>query len=165
MARHETDREDLFAEAVALTRRLAGRMSETGPNIVAGFRENGWLSVYLGPDPMYQFDEFGRLRRAFREGLLYRTQGTTLARLRRERTPETTELLRSDLTSGELSEFRQLVYNDLLPLAVALENGSFQCEALIPAKETQLPANVAAALRLAFSAEPWLAPPVAGRRQ
>lgn len=165
MARHETDREDLFAEAVALTRRLAGRMSETGPCVVAGFRENGWLSVYLGPDPMYQFDEFGRLRRAFRDGLLYRTQGTTLARLRRERTPETTELLRSDLASGEVGEFRQIVYSDLLPLAKGLENGSFRHEALIPAEDTQLAANIAATLRLSFSAEPWLAPPVAGRRQ
>ncbi|MDX1967971.1 MAG: hypothetical protein SFV23_12415 [Planctomycetaceae bacterium] len=165
MARHEADREDLFAEVVALTRRLAGRVSETGPLIVAGYRENGWLSVYLGPDPMYQFDEFGRLRRAFRDGLLYRTQGTTLARLRRERTPATTELLRSDLTSSELGEFRRLVYSDLLPLATALQNGCFQDEASIPADDMLLAANIAATLRLSFSAEPWLAPPVAGRRR
>ncbi len=164
MARHAADREDLFAEAVAMTRRLAGRWSAEGPLIVAGFRENGWLTVYLGPDPMYQFDAEGRLRRAFRDELLYRTQGTTLARLRRERTSETTELLRYDLTSGELAEFRQIVYGDLQPLVKALADGRFLVESLVPADDADIAADIVETLHLVFAANPWLAPAVPGKQ-
>ncbi|MEZ6044739.1 MAG: hypothetical protein R3C11_03990 [Planctomycetaceae bacterium] len=45
----------------------------------------GAAFLYLGPDPVYHFDAAGRLKRAYVEGLLYRTQESTLARLERLR--------------------------------------------------------------------------------
>lgn len=105
MARQETDPEDLFSESTALVRRaeLAGRgLAEP---VVVGFRRDGGLSVYFGPDPAYHFDPAGRLKRAYRGGRLYRTQGETLAELTRERTPKETALRRRDLRPEECEAF------------------------------------------------------------
>jgi len=55
-------------------------------NVIARFRADGSPSIYFGSDPVYHFDEAGRLRRAFVEEQLFRTQGDTLARLTRTRT-------------------------------------------------------------------------------
>lgn len=105
MARHETDREDLLAEATALDPRVEWFPSEAGELVTAGQRRDGAASIYFGGDPVYQFDAAGRLRRAFVDGLLYRTQGTTLARLTRIRTDRETILKRGDLTAREVEQF------------------------------------------------------------
>src|SRR5262245_54153743 len=102
MARQESDREDLWAEAVALTSRVEFRRSDDERPILIGFRDTGWCSIYVGQDLMLQFTPAGGLRRAFRDGDLYRTQGTTLSRLRRQRSAAETTLLRSDLSAEEL---------------------------------------------------------------
>ena len=86
MARVEADHEDLLKEAVALVRRMEFQPIGGVEAVIVGFRESGWLSIYIGADRMYQFDELGRLRRAYIDGLLYRTQGTALAQLRRQLT-------------------------------------------------------------------------------
>jgi hypothetical protein len=126
MARRETDREDLWAEAVALTVRaelfLPGRIEP----ILIGRRPNGWWSIYFGQDVMLQFTAEGRLRRAYRAGELFRTQGTTLARLTRERTASETILRRHDLAADELSEFRTWMRAELAELDAA-----FQSDAVI----------------------------------
>jgi len=103
MSRHETDREDLIAEATALQERVEFQVAGESLPIVAGFHRDGRLSVYFGPDPVYHFDTEGRLRRAFVEGNLYRSRGDTLSRLTRERTETTTSLLRYDLNPNELA--------------------------------------------------------------
>jgi hypothetical protein len=105
MARHEEHREDLMAEAVALVRRIEIRVPGESEAVTAGWRSTGWFSVYFGQDVAYTFDEAGRLRRAFADGFLYRTQGTTLARLERRRTEKESTLVRHDLTPDELAAF------------------------------------------------------------
>ena len=163
MARQETDREDLLAEAVALTRRVEGTVVATGQVIVAGFRQPGWLSIYFGSDPMYQVDDRGRLRRAFEQGFLYRTQGTTLARLTRTRTATETTLLRDDLSPAELTAFRGRMTDRLTDLVDAMESYGFQLLRQVPIDDATLISDIAARLRLALSADPWLAPPIAAR--
>ena len=83
MARHEDDREDLMREAVALTDRVELSVDGFESLITIGFRSNSAMSIFLGPDAVYHFDPEGRLRRAFVDGLLFRSQHTTLAMLRR----------------------------------------------------------------------------------
>ncbi|GIX05452.1 MAG: hypothetical protein KatS3mg114_1321 [Planctomycetaceae bacterium] len=95
MARHEADREDLFAEAVGLRPRAELRWGER--TLVAGLRTDDVLVLYFAPDEMLQVDRHARLRRAYWHGELYRTQGTALARLIRKRTAEHTWLQRTDL--------------------------------------------------------------------
>ena len=83
--------------------------------VVTGFRESGEWTIYYGEDPHYQFDASGGLRRAFVEGLLYRSAGTVLSELRREQAPLATPaangatwqtvLTRRDLTLAETEQF------------------------------------------------------------
>ena len=105
MAQNESDREDLMAEATALRRRVELQVPSETEHTIAGFRDDGRFSLYFGPDPVYHFDGEGGLRRAYLDGKLYRTQGTTLARLTRNRTEQATLLRRNDLSELELQEF------------------------------------------------------------
>jgi hypothetical protein len=121
MARHESDREDLIREATALRERVELHVPGESAPVVAGFRDDGRLSLYFGADPAYHFDSAGRLRRAYCEGLIYRSQGTTLARLARERSPSETTLHRTDLDPAELSSFVGTVRERTAQLLAAVE--------------------------------------------
>ncbi|HVJ86326.1 MAG TPA: hypothetical protein VM452_11825 [Caulifigura sp.] len=106
MARHESDREDLFAELAALSPRIELRTLGSGQTVCAGRREStGSWSIYLSPDRVYHFDSAGGLRRAYIDGSLYRSEGTTLSQLHRERSETETVLRRQDLGPEELSRF------------------------------------------------------------
>jgi len=105
MARHSSDREDLYAELHLASPRWEIRLPSAPTTTVAGIRSDGRLLLSLTPDLVYQFDAQNRLLRAYRDGVLFRTQGKTLARLRRSRTETTSELLRHDLTEQELETF------------------------------------------------------------
>lgn len=162
MARQEADREDLIAEATALVER--GEFAITGHDepITAGRRRTGGWSIYFGSDPCYHFDESGRLRRAFAAGMLYRTQGHTLAELERVRTADASELRRRDLSREELERFVTDVRHRLERLDTAMRDGSLSCRRCVPPDspigellENALGALLATPLRLA--------PPIAAR--
>jgi len=104
VSRIESDREDLMAEAVALMPR-AEWLQGDGETLTVGRFRDGRLTVFLGADPVYQFDPDGRLRRAFVDGCLYRTQGTTLARIERRRGDNETVLARHDLSPQNVRHF------------------------------------------------------------
>ncbi len=164
MARVESDREDLMAEAAALVRRVELRTPGRDETVVAGFRANGWLSIYLGPDPMYQFDERGRLRRAFVDGLLYRTQGTTLAQLRRERTDVETSLLRRDLTEPELAEFQNAMLRVIVSLRESLVQRQVVVVRQVSPDDDRFLDDLAAGLDRVLMTPEFLAPPLPGKR-
>jgi len=136
MARHEADREDLIREAVALSERLELRCGPTAEIVTIGFRRTGGCSIFVEQDPVYQFDVQGRLRRAFVQGLLYRSQHSTLAQLRRQRTPHATQLLRHDLGPEELQEFRRTMHATLQTLLLALQTGSVTVLRAVPEDAT-----------------------------
>ncbi|WP_437224718.1 hypothetical protein SH661x_003750 [Planctomicrobium sp. SH661] len=125
MARIEADREDLFAELQAWQSRWELTIPAEEMTITAAIRSDGRMAVYFGGDPCFHFNAENRLLRAFAEGELYRTQGITLARMKRERTAEQTELLRSDLNEPELAEFRERSIRRIQRLLSALETGDF----------------------------------------
>lgn len=124
MPRHEADREDLMREATALERRCALQLPGADETVIAGLRAGERLSIYFGPDPAYHLDEALRLRRAYAGGFLYRTQGTTLARLARSRTATATELIRHDLDDAELASFRTEMCRRLQRLVDSLRAAS-----------------------------------------
>ena len=165
MARQESDREDLMREATALVRRAEltypGRAE--GEPVTAGFRRDGRLSVYFGADPVYQFDDQHRLRRAYVAGFLYRTQGETLARLHRQRTAEETVLLRHDLDSRELADFRQSAMQALMELQNALDSDEVKIIAQIP-QGAELLSDLKSALAAILEQQIPLAPPIPGKR-
>src|SRR5260370_39735250 len=123
MARQESDREDLMAEATALSERVELEVPGEGEHIVAGCRDDGRWSIYFGSDPVYHFDGNGGLRRAFVAGDLYRSQARTLARLTRTRTDGEVHLVRHDLDVVELERLLSEMGERLDRLRAALENG------------------------------------------
>lgn len=122
MALYEQDREDLMSEATALYPRAELEVDHETSHIFWGQKKNGHFSFYFGSDPVYQFDQSGLLRRAFIDGQLYRTQGSTLARLSRERTASETVLKRHDLTRIELESCLQTMKNRFQNLEMAFSN-------------------------------------------
>ncbi len=131
MARTESDKEDLIADATALVERAefchAGRSSTQNDwqVLTVGFRDNGSLSLYFDQDPFYQFDANGLLRRGWESGYLYRSEGDTLAKLDRQRSGSRTTLERSDLTQAELTDFRQRMRNRVSNAFRMLESGAY----------------------------------------
>ncbi len=102
-----------MVEATALmTRAEFGRGGDAGQQtawriVTVGFKKDGACSVYFEQDPFYQFDADGLLRRSFEDGMLFRTQSTTLAQLHRVRSDEQTTLSRIDLAEVPLDDFRE----------------------------------------------------------
>lgn len=100
MARQESDREDLFAEARSLKRRLEAEHS--GRIIVVGFRSTHFFSFFHGQDTVAHFNRAGELRRAYLKRDLFRAEpGRKLTRLRRQREFGQTVLLAHECTREE----------------------------------------------------------------
>jgi hypothetical protein len=163
MAMNEDDREDLLREAVALLPRAELQVHGLAELLTAGFRSNGFLSLYFGQDPVYQFDQSGRLRRAFEGGLLYRTAASTLSRLQRIRSAGTVTLLRHDLNPQELTEFRSRMQQHLAILQTALENAGVAVVRCVPENQ-EWTGLLLESLTKVTNAAPWLAAPIVGRR-
>jgi len=164
MTRDEGLREDLMAEATALVRRAEFKATDGRIELVAGYRRDGSLSLYFGQDPVYQFDPIGRLKRAFVDGLLYRTQGSTLARLTRDRsTPDRVGLLRHDLDGDELDSFQRSMIDRMVGLLEELDSGRLNQAAVVP-ESAEVSCELVSSLRVVLRTEEWLAPRFAGKR-
>ncbi|MFN9719236.1 MAG: hypothetical protein ACK58L_11105 [Planctomycetota bacterium] len=155
MVRHESDREDLIREAVALHERVELQVSGFDDPVTIGYRSNRAMSIFFGQDPVYQFDPQGCLRRAFVDGLLYRSQHGTLARLRRQRTDSKTLLLRDDLKPDELECFKARMRQSLETLRSSITSGKAVVSRSVPESHNLLP-EVANSLHLALNTVPWL---------
>ena len=166
MARNESDREDMMAEAVSLVRRIECRSELFSEPIVAGFNVQGWMFLYIGSDPMYRFDDQGRLRRAFVDCRLYRTQGHTLAVMDRQRTfdagePVETTLVRQDLSAVELEVFRLRMHSNLNNVSECLRTGIVTRQH--PAEMPGITDEVESRIRLVLDAREFLAPAIVKR--
>lgn len=162
MAQHEEDREDLMREAVALPDRVELSVDGFESLITIGFRSNSAMSIFIGQDPVYQFDPEGRLRRAFVDGLLYRSQHTTLAMLKRERTETQTLLLRTDLADDALLKFRETMRRSLELLEQKLGSAAFRVVRSVPESVSHI-ARIQTALASVLRAESWLSPTIRRR--
>jgi len=162
MSHNEADREDLIREAVALPERVEIQISGFAEPIMIGFRATSAMSVFVGQDPVYQFDPEGRLRRAYLSGFLYRSEHTTLAQLQRVRTENETRLLRHDLDPDQLEEFRRSMKESLLPIATSVRSGDVTTLRSIPVNHNLLP-KINVAFEVIFQADPWLSPQIRRR--
>lgn len=160
MARHESDRHDLFAELAALSPRLELRLAPGEATVCAGRREStrGW-SLFFGPDHVYHFNAAGGLRRAYVVGFLYRSEGTTLARLQRERTATDTVLLRHDLAAEELAVFADSMRARIGELSTAISNHDVEVLRSEPEDHNQLP-ELLNGLHVIIGAHPALSPAI-----
>lgn len=163
MTRREADREDLLAEAVALVRRVEFTLPEREESVVCGFRRDGGLSVYLGQDPAFHFDAEGRLRRAYHRGKLYRTQGSTLAEMTRERSDAETTLVRRDLPPERLAEFLDNMRTALRTVQTAIAEDRVSVTRQVPEDDVELLKDVEESLERILNTGPPLAPAIAGK--
>ncbi len=169
MRRDENDQEDLMKEAVSLVKRIEFRYPAEQQPVVLGFNSLGWLFVYLGDDPMYRFDELGRLRRAFVDGKLFRTGGHTLAMMDRQKDQVCPErpsmsasiLLRRDLSAEELDAFRVRVRRELEELSDGLCHGELTRQ--YPPDEAGLILQFEQAIKNVLASRVFLAPPIVRR--
>jgi hypothetical protein len=113
------------------------------------------MSIFIGQDPVYQFDSEGRLRRAFVDGLLYRSHHTTLAMLKRERSETQTLLLRTDLPDDALQSFRGTMLLSLGLLEQKLNSAAFSIRRSVPDSVSHI-TRIQSALAGIRLAEPWL---------
>ena len=139
MARDESEREDLLREASALVERIelqitnaAGGEDTDSVPVVVGFRSNGAISIFLGSDPVYQFNAAGELRRAYCDGALFKAARGKLITLERVRRPDEVQLLSRVLTNGEEGVFISRMQDRLRALAIGLDRGSFRINGQVP---------------------------------
>ncbi len=132
MARQESDREDLLAEAKALVERAGLRIAGRDDDVVVGFRRDSSASFYFGADRVYHFNSQAQLRRAFVDGLLFKADKGQLVSLRRERHERVVELVRRVLDPAATQSFLADVRRHLEALGDALAAGSFNVVGQIP---------------------------------
>lgn len=162
--RVEADREDLLAEAVNLRERIELQVPGIDSPVTIGCNDLGHWSFYFGAEPMYRFDTEGRLRRAVRDGKLYRTQGATLAELVRVRLEQETQLQRRDLSAAELELFLAAVRVDLQQLHRECSSGG--CQTLREVvRDTTFSERLKALLARVVNSPIVLAPPIATKRK
>ncbi len=162
MARHEADREDLVKEATAYVVRGELLIPDWEQPLFVGFRKSGAFSFYFGPDPVYQFDPQGRLRRAFVAGKLYRSEGDTLCSMYRHRTETETTLMRTDL-SGEQSHFFQWgMHEAIRQLSEAINTNRYRIQKNVGGEELWIE-KIKQATQLVLGSEEFLAPKLVSR--
>jgi hypothetical protein len=150
-------------EAIALRRRVEFAVPGESEAIVAGLRDGGELATYFGMDPVFQFDALRGLRRAFVDGLLYRTQGATLAQLRTERTASSTELVRHDLDANELRIFMANMCERLHNLHSAIADGRAKIARQVPEDDNRIVSDVLAAIDGVLASDTGLSPEIRGK--
>ena len=119
---HPGPAQDIFDEINGWPQRSKwGAVDSLESPLVFGLRPAGELTVYLGDDHHYQFDDLGRLRRGFVNGCLYRSEGSFLSELTRHRTETETILRRRDLPPEETSQFISTMQSQLRRLRAEFE--------------------------------------------
>lgn len=134
MAREESDREDLLREAVALVERVELRVADEPEHFTAGYRANGALSLFFGPDPVWQFNAAGELRRGYLAGKLLKADGGRLVEMARERTAEETRLLSRPLALDEQQSVLREAERRIGKLHAALAAGEYEVVGQVPAE-------------------------------
>lgn len=129
MARREADREDLLAEGANMPQRGRITAAGLGQSWVVGWRKEGSLSLFVGQDPVFQFNALGQLRRAYVDGQKLAAYEHQLCRLVRE--PSSSgrlTLSRQPLSEAEVSAVQDQIAQELQTLRTQLTAGTAEIE-------------------------------------
>ncbi len=151
MARQESPREDLLAEATALVERAELLPADAAEPIVMGFRTNGAASVFFDQDTAYHFNSDGELRRAYLAGRLVKADRGRLASLDRHRIAGAVQLVRHDLNAEETDEVLGELHRRLVALRMAISTQRVKLVRQLPEDADVLPRILA---WLAMMSEP-----------
>jgi len=169
VARQESDKEDLIRDATALVERAELVCDGAATVITVGFFRDGRCTVYFDQDPFYQFDSGGRVRRAYENGFLYRSQSSTLARMDRRRPTnadgetEKVILQRSDLTEAELIAFRERMLVLIRNLGDSIRLNQYSVQRAVTSDGNIPPQTLALLELVAQHKSDFIAPPAAPR--
>ena len=107
-----------------------------GPNdpIVIGFRSTGALSVFFGGDTAYHFNSDRELRRAYVEGLLFKSEEGQLVSLKRIRQNNEVQLIRRELSPVSQAAFLATLRATLANLAQQIDQGELTVVGQLPAE-------------------------------
>lgn len=156
MARQTHARDDLIAEATALSPRAEFACPGEADPIVLGFRGDAG-SIYFGEDPAYHFTSSGALRRAFVGGRILKADAGRLVGLVRENRPSETALHRRELNEAASQALLAEAASRIGHFAAAIRSGDAQLLRQAPAEADAI-AKIAAWLNALT-----LPPPIADR--
>ena len=132
VARNEQDREDILREATALVERVEFMLNAYPEPVVIGFRRDGSASIFIGADPVFQFNSKHQLRRAFVAGKLIKAERGRLVSLDRHRTADQVQLVRSELDDAATQRLLEDLTSHLQVLGGALRQDSFVIRGQVP---------------------------------
>ncbi len=132
MPRIEADREDILQEATALVERAELAVPGYDEHVVIGFRRDGAASIYIGADPVYQFNSQGELRRLYLNGRLIKADHGRLAQLDRQRRAGEVQFVRHDLTDAETAACLSNLQQHLTQLRLSLQRDQFTLIGQVP---------------------------------
>ena len=135
MTEHEGQREDLIATATALVQRVELAIDGFPDLLVVGFRSDGAASLFVGEDPVYQFNARGELRRAFRAGKLVKAELGRLVELTRQRADNRVDMVSQELTDQQHQQFLSQLRQILDQLQGALQLKQFRVTGQVPADQ------------------------------
>ena len=134
-------REDLMAEAVALTERIELRIPGRNQPIVIGFRSNGCGCAYFGEQPVFQFNSHNQLRRGYWRDLMLKAQNGGLASLEKKRQDGEMQLLMRVLSGEETAAFLSIWRQGRAAILAAMEQGECQVLRQVP-DDADLPGRI-----------------------
>ena len=123
MAREESDREDLIADAVALVNRAEFAVKFIDDPVVVGYRKDGSVSFYFGQDEVYQFNSRLELRRGHLQDQLIKSENGTLYSMVRKRTDSSVKLVSRPFSEPDTDQFLQQLAGRLQDLRAELASG------------------------------------------
>jgi len=147
MAREIHERENLLRDATALVQRVELKITATAraghsPNrgfdlllphtLFAGFRSQGQASLYLDDDPVYHFNQAGKVRRAFIDGQIIKAQHGQLVSWLRHQADQRVEMLPHRLAPHEQHEWLAALGQRLKALRQVLETRTYKLAGQIP---------------------------------
>ncbi len=103
--------------------------------IFVGRRKTGGVSIYFDQDPVYQFTESGKLRRAFIRGKKYAAHVGKLCPITRSTKGGRVALEWQQLDDQQFADFQELWSQRLLHLKNAVSSGSYKIRGQVPENE------------------------------
>ena len=135
MTEHEGQREDLIGTATALVQRVELAIDGFPDLLVVGFRSDGAASLFVGEDPVYQFNAKGELRRAFRAGKLVKAELGRLVELTRQRADNRVDMVSQELTDQQHQQLLSQLRQTLDRLQGALQQKQYRVTGQVPADQ------------------------------
>lgn len=135
MTQDEGQREDLIRTATALVQRVELAIEGFPDLLVVGFRSDGAASLFVGEDPVYQFNAAGELRRAFRVGKLVKAESGRLVEMTRQRSENRVDMVSRELTDEQHQQFLRQLRTTLDQLLAALQENQYRVTGQVPADQ------------------------------